>query len=116
MLVLGIDPGTATTGFGFVREEEDGEIVAVHYGVVSTQAGVPMPKRLQKLYVDPTDLSAQCKPDEGPIEEMVFGKNITASITVSPRRGIALQAAAHADLPIGEYKTAPVEKANDAVG
>ena len=82
MLVLGIDPGTATTGFGFVREEEDGEIVAVHYGVVSTQAGVPMPKRLQKLYVDLTDLIAQYKPDEGAIEEMFFGKNITAAITV----------------------------------
>src|SRR5258708_30315285 len=74
MLVLGIDPGTATTGFGFVREEEDGEIVAVHYGVVSTQAGVPMPKRLQKLYVDLTDLIAQYKPDKGPTRERFFGR------------------------------------------
>ncbi len=110
MLVLGIDPGTATTGFGFVREEEDGEIVAVHYGVVSTQAGVPMPKRLQKLYVDLTDLIAQYKPDEAAIEEMFFGKNITAAITVAQGRGVALLAMQNANLLIREHKPAEVKQ------
>jgi crossover junction endodeoxyribonuclease RuvC len=110
MLVLGIDPGTATTGFGFVREEEDGAIVAVHYGVILTKAGVPMPRRLQKLYVDLTDLITQYKPDEAAIEEMFFGKNITAAITVAQGRGVALLAMQNANLLIREYKPAEVKQ------
>jgi crossover junction endodeoxyribonuclease RuvC len=110
MLVLGIDPGTATTGVGLVREEEDGEIVMAYYGVVSTPAGTPMPKRLQKLYNDLTDLIAQYKPDEAAIEEMFFGKNITAAITVAQGRGVALLAMQNANLLIREYKPAEVKQ------
>lgn len=111
MLVLGIDPGTATTGVGLVREEEDGAIVMVHYGAVLTPAGMPMPKRLQKLYNDLTDLIAQYKPDEAAIEEMFFGKNITAAITVAQGRGVALLAMQNANLLIREYKPAEIKQA-----
>ncbi len=110
MLMMGIDPGTATTGFGFVREEEDGNIVAVTYGVVLTEKGTPMSKRLQKLYNDLTALIAEYKPDAAAIEEMFFGKNVTAAITVAQGRGVALLAMENAKLPIHEYKPAQIKQ------
>ncbi len=110
MLMLGIDPGTATTGFGFVREEEDGQMVAVTYGVVSTPAKMPMPERLQNLYRELTRLIATYKPDGAAIEEMFFGKNVTAAIHVAQGRGVALLALADANLPIHEYKPATIKQ------
>ncbi|HLY29105.1 MAG TPA: crossover junction endodeoxyribonuclease RuvC [Aggregatilineales bacterium] len=111
MLVLGIDPGTATTGYGFVREEEDGQVIAVAYGVVSTPAKTPMPKRLQQLYRELTHLIATYKPDAAAIEEMFFGKNVTAAIHVAQGRGVALLALADANLRIHEYKPASIKQA-----
>ncbi len=110
MLVLGIDPGTATTGYGFVREEEDGGVTAVAYGVVLTEPKTPMPQRLQKIYREITRLIAEYKPDEAAIEEMFFGKNVTAAIHVAQGRGVALMAMADANLPIREYKPAQIKQ------
>jgi crossover junction endodeoxyribonuclease RuvC len=110
MLVLGIDPGTATTGYGLVREEEDGETVMVAYGVILTERTMPMPQRLQKIYREVTRLIQEYKPDAAAIEEMFFGKNVTAAITVAQGRGVALMALADAQLPIREYKPAQVKQ------
>ncbi len=110
MLVLGIDPGTATTGYGFVREDEDGTVVAVAYGVILTEPKMPMPQRLQKIYREVGRLIAEYKPDEGAIEEMFFGKNVTAAIHVAQGRGVALMAMADANLPIREYKPAQIKQ------
>jgi crossover junction endodeoxyribonuclease RuvC len=110
MLVLGIDPGTATTGYGLVREEEDGATVMVAYGVILTDRKMPMPERLQKIYREITRLIQEYKPDAAAIEEMFFGKNVTAAITVAQGRGVALMALADAELPIREYKPAQVKQ------
>jgi crossover junction endodeoxyribonuclease RuvC len=110
MIILGIDPGTATTGYAFIREEEDGTPVAVEFGVISTVPKTPMPKRLQHLYRRLSELIAAFKPDEAAIEEMFFGKNVTAAITVAQGRGVALLALADAGLPIREYKPAEVKQ------
>jgi crossover junction endodeoxyribonuclease RuvC len=110
MLILGIDPGTATTGFGLVREDEDGGVVAVDYGVISTVPKMPMPQRLQIIYREVTRLIQTYKPDEAAIEEMFFGKNVTAAIHVAQGRGVALMAMADANLPIREYKPAQIKQ------
>ncbi|MEP7285820.1 MAG: crossover junction endodeoxyribonuclease RuvC [Chloroflexota bacterium] len=110
MLVLGIDPGTATTGYGVVREDDDGSIVAVTYGVILTDSKSPMPKRLQKIYRDVTALIVEYKPDVAAIEEMFFGKNVTAAITVAQGRGVVLLAMQNAELPIREYKPAQIKQ------
>ncbi len=110
MLVLGIDPGTATTGYGFVSEETDGTVVAVAYGAIITAPKTPMPQRLQKIYREVTRLIAEHKPDEASIEEMFFGKNVTAAIHVAQGRGVALMAMADANLPIREYKPAQIKQ------
>jgi crossover junction endodeoxyribonuclease RuvC len=110
MLVIGIDPGTATTGYGFVREDDDGSTVMVTYGVISTDKKMPMPQRLQTIYREVTRLIQEYKPDAAAIEEMFFGKNVTAAITVAQGRGVALMALADAKLPIRQYKPAQVKQ------
>lgn len=104
MLILGLDPGTATTGYGFVREESDGELVAVDYGVISTKAKTPMPERLQQIYDKLSALIKRHNPDALAIEQLFFGKNATTGITVAQARGVMLLTAAQNGLPMREYK------------
>jgi crossover junction endodeoxyribonuclease RuvC len=110
MLMLGIDPGTATTGYAFVREAADGTYIPEKFGVVITPADWAMPRRLQSLYRQLSDLIATYKPDSGAIEELFFGKNITTAITVAQGRGVALLAMSNAGLPIREFTPAEVKQ------
>jgi crossover junction endodeoxyribonuclease RuvC len=110
MLMLGIDPGTATTGFAFVQEDADGGLIPIHYGVILTPAKTPMPRRLDILYTALTALIAEYRPDAASIEEMFFGKNVTAAITVAQGRGVALLALQKAGLPIYEFKPAEIKQ------
>lgn len=104
MLVLGLDPGTATTGYGLVKEHEDGSIEAIAYGVISTKAKTPMPKRLQQIFEELNQLVERYQPDEIAIEELFFGKNVTTGITVAQARGIMLLVAAQHNIPLTSYK------------
>ncbi len=111
MLVLGIDPGTATTGYGLVREHPDGRLEAVAYGVIETKPRLPMPQRLQQIHAAITALIAQHAPDAAAIEALFFGKNVTTAITVAQGRGVILLALAEAGLPIHEYKPSEIKQA-----
>ncbi len=110
MLMLGIDPGTATTGYAFITEDPNGTYHPVNFGVVLTPADMAMPLRLQSIYRQLTDLIAKYKPNSGAIEEMFFGKNITTAITVAQGRGVALLSMINAGLPIREFKPAEVKQ------
>src|SRR5689334_17428577 len=102
MIVLGIDPGTATTGYGLVQEAENGpELVA--YGVILTPAGAPMPDRLVTIYQALVDLIAKYRPATGAVEKLFFQKNVSTAMTVGQARGVAILAMAQAGLTIGEY-------------
>jgi crossover junction endodeoxyribonuclease RuvC len=111
MLVLGIDPGTATTGYGLVRELSSGDLEAVAYGVITTPAHTPMADRLRQIYREITALIAQYQPAAAAVETMYFGKNVTTAITVAQARGVILLALAEAGLPIREYKPAEIKQA-----
>ncbi len=104
MLTLGIDPGTATIGYGLVRELEDGSLNAVDYGVITTPSTLRMPDRLVMIFDALTTLVEQHRPDRAAVEEMFFGKNITTAITVAQGRGVILLTLIQAGLPIYEYK------------
>lgn len=110
MLIMGLDPGTATVGYAFVAEDENGDPVAQDYGVIITKPSMPMPNRLQIIYREVTRLIAEHKPDAAGVEEMFFGKNVTAAITVAQGRGVALMAMADANLKIYEYKPAEIKQ------
>jgi crossover junction endodeoxyribonuclease RuvC len=110
VLVLGIDPGTAITGYGLVRETRD-RLYLVDSGVVTTRAGQPLPKRLQIIYGGLTAIIRQHEPDVAAVEELFFSRNVRTALSVGHARGVTLLALADADLPIHEYKPLEVKQA-----
>ena len=116
MLSLGIDPGTATIGFGLVRELSDGALQAVHYGVISTPTKQPMYERLKKIYDELTQLIETYQPDRAGVEELFFARNVTTAITVAQGRGVILLALSNAGVPINEYKPNMVKQSISGYG
>jgi crossover junction endodeoxyribonuclease RuvC len=110
VLVLGIDPGTAITGYGLVRED-DQELALVDYGVITTPAGQPLPTRLQAIYQGLTDVIREHQPQSAAVEELFFSRNVRTALSVGHARGVTLLALADADLPIHEYKPLEVKQA-----
>ncbi len=111
MLALGIDPGTATTGFGLVREQEDGGLAVVEYGVITTPAGMPMEQRLLDLHQQLRTILLLHRPDNGAVEKLFFQRNVTTAISVAQARGVALLGLAEAGLPVAEYTPMEVKQA-----
>ena len=110
MIVLGIDPGIATIGFGVVRIEKQKQTV-LQYGVITTPAGLPLSNRLLQISNDMEELIRQVKPDEMAVEELFFSKNITTGIAVAHGRGVILLAAERLGVPIYEYTPMQVKQA-----
>ncbi|MFN2194590.1 MAG: crossover junction endodeoxyribonuclease RuvC [Anaerolineales bacterium] len=116
MLVIGIDPGTATTGYGLVREANDGSLAAVAYGVVTTPPDMPMPQRLQRLHTELNEILALHQPDSGAVEQLFFQTNVKTAISVGQGRGVALLCLAQAGLAVGEYTPLEVKQAVTGYG
>ncbi|MBS1254037.1 MAG: Crossover junction endodeoxyribonuclease RuvC [Anaerolineales bacterium] len=111
MLVVGVDPGTAITGYGLVRQLGGRQVELVDYGVIRTPSDRPMAERLRQLYHDLHDVVAEHQPDEAAVEELFFSRNVTTALTVGQARGVAMLAAAEAGLPVHEYKPAEIKQA-----
>lgn len=107
MLVIGLDPGTAITGYGIVRDDEEGALVAVDFGVIKTPSRLPMPERLLKLHRELAKIIDLHRPENGAVEKLFFQKNVKTAISVGQARGVALLALAETRIPISEY--APME-------
>jgi crossover junction endodeoxyribonuclease RuvC len=116
MLVLGIDPGTATTGFGLVRETERGELEVVDYGTVLTPAGLEAEKRLLMLYERLNEIVLLHRPDSAAVEKLFFRRNVTTAIAVGQARGVALLCLAQHKLPVAEYTPMQVKQAVSGYG
>lgn len=110
MVILGIDPGYATTGFG-VLEQVRGTIRLLNYGTITTPAGVDFSRRLVMLYDDMNELLQTVKPDAVAVEELFFGHNVTTGIGVSHGRGVILLAVAQFGAPLFEYTPNQVKQA-----
>ncbi len=110
MRVLGIDPGTAITGYGVVEGEGDG-LSLTTYGAITTPANQPLPQRLQHIYRELRALISEWDPDSAAVEELFFSKNARTALSVGHARGVALLAITEAGLPIQEYKPAEVKQA-----
>lgn len=115
-LAIGIDPGTATTGYGLVRENRDGSLEAVDFGVITTPKDMPDAERLDMLYQQLTGILRQHKPATCGVEKLFFQKNITNAITVGQARGVILLALAQAGLDVGEYTPNEVKLAVSGYG
>ncbi len=115
MRILGLDPGTATTGYGIV-DAEDGELTAVTYGTITTPAKMEMPYRLQMIQQELQQLLDEFQPDTAGIEEVFFGRNVTTAITVGQARGVLMLTLVNAGIPIGEYSPPKIKDAVTGYG
>jgi crossover junction endodeoxyribonuclease RuvC len=102
-LVLGIDPGTATTGYGLVRDREDGSLESVAYGTILTSPGLAVHQRLSILFHQLTELLLLHRPDYCAVEKLFFQSNVKTAIAVGQARGVALLAIGEARLELSEY-------------
>ncbi|HBS58583.1 MAG: crossover junction endodeoxyribonuclease RuvC [Bacillota bacterium] len=113
MLVLGIDPGTAIMGYGFV-ESHGNRLKAVAYGALRTTAGTPNELRLRHIYEELTGLIETYRPDIVSVEELFFNKNVRTAMAVGQARGVALLAAANANVSLLEFT--PLQVKQSVVG
>lgn len=116
MLVLGIDPGTATTGFGLVDETPQGGYTVVDYGVILTPAGMAQEKRLLILFDRVNEILLLHRPDCGAVEKLFFQRNVTTALAVGQARGVAMLAMAQKGLPVAEYTPMEVKQAVTGYG
>ena len=111
MLVIGIDPGTAITGYGLVKENADGSLAVVDYGVILTSNEMTMAERLLELHRRLSELLLLHRPDGGAVEKLFFQRNVRTAISVGQGRGVAMLALAQAGLPVTEYTPLEVKQA-----
>jgi crossover junction endodeoxyribonuclease RuvC len=90
MIILGIDPGTATTGYAFIDKTKRGELKVVDYGVISTDKSDSNSKRLLVLHKDLLALIKKYKPEMAGVEKLYFERNVTTAMGVSQARGVVL--------------------------
>ena len=117
MRSLGIDPGTAITGWGVVEQDQNGQdLVLIEYGVITTPAKTPLPDRLKTIYSELQTIIQNFQPETSAIESLFFSRNTTTALSVGHARGVAMLALANADLPIAEYKPLEVKQAISGYG
>lgn len=111
MLVLGIDPGTALTGYGLVRQDAAGKLQLVDFGAISTPARLPMAERLRRLHQELTDIIQLHQPEIGAVEKLFYQRNVSTAISVGQGRGVAILALAQAGVKVDEYTPGEVKQA-----
>lgn len=109
MLILGIDPGTATVGFGYLEVDGSRPANSPAYGVIKTDKGMPMSERLAVLHGDLRELLAERLPDVMAVEELFFFRNVNTALPVAQARGVILLAAAQCGVPVVGYSPAQVK-------
>ena len=115
MIILGIDPGLATLGYGVI-EADRGNYKMIQFGTVTTPAGQPMPIRLRAVYQGVSQLMNIYQPDDVAFEELFFSKNITTGMAVSAARGVALVAVANRTENLYEYTPMQIKQAVTGYG
>jgi crossover junction endodeoxyribonuclease RuvC len=112
VLILGIDPGTAVTGYGVVRAgAQQGQHTLVECGVIRTRADRPLPERLKDISDGVRELLARHRPDAMAVEDVFYARNVRTTLVLGHARGVILLAGAEAGIPIHEYPPAEIKKA-----
>jgi crossover junction endodeoxyribonuclease RuvC len=110
-LALGIDPGTATTGFGLVRMQADGGLVAVKFGVITTPKDTTAPARLEMLYNELCELLGQHHPETAAVEKLFFQRNVSTALAVGQARGVVMLALQQSGIEAFEYTPNEIKQA-----
>lgn len=110
MIVLGIDPGTAVTGYGVVRRDE-GAPTLLECGIIRTRPKDPLPDRLCAIHDGIAELIERHRPTAMAIEDVFYARNVRTTIVLGHARGVVLLCGAKAGLEICEYTPAEIKKA-----
>lgn len=110
MRILGLDPGTATTGFGVIEYFND-EYILLDYGCITTPANQPLQLRIKQITQDLGTLLSEWHPKEIAIEELFFSKNVKTAMQVAYARGAMMQRLSSENYEITEYKPQQVKEA-----
>ena len=115
MIILGIDPGLATLGYGVI-EADNNRRRLIQFGTLTTPAGQPMPQRLRAIFQGMNQLMDIYRPDDVAFEELFFSKNITTGMAVSAARGVALVAVVQRTDDLYEYTPMQIKQAVTGYG
>ena len=113
MIVLGIDPGTAVTGYGVVRgrgTRQSGGAELVECGVIRTRASEPLAARLADIYEGVRELIARHQPQAMAVEDVFYARNVRTTVVLGHARGVVLLAGQQAGVTIHEYPPAEIKK------
>jgi crossover junction endodeoxyribonuclease RuvC len=110
MIVIGVDPGAANTGFGVVRAVGE-QLVALDGGVIETPPSMAVEERLARIHGTLGDLIEWHEPKAMALEDLFFGRNVGSALAVGQARGVAMLAAAQRRLPCFDYTPQAVKKA-----
>lgn len=110
MVIMGIDPGIAIVGYAVV-ELKGNSYKVLDYSAITTEAGVPTPDRLGKIYDEMNELIIKYKPEDIAFEELFFNKNVKTAITVAQARGVEVLCARKNHLNIFEYTPLQIKQA-----
>jgi crossover junction endodeoxyribonuclease RuvC len=115
MIIVGIDPGLATVGFGVIQKGEE-KIIPVSYGCIQTSSEKQTSERLLEIYNEINALFEKYNPQAVAIEKLFFNKNVTSALSVSEARGVILLAAQRKQIPVFEYTPAQIKQAITGTG
>jgi crossover junction endodeoxyribonuclease RuvC len=115
-VVLGIDPGTATTGYGIVRKDGRNPLTLVECGVIRTKPRDSLAQRLAEIHEGIADLISRHSPNVLSIEDIFYARNVRTTVVLGHARGVILLAAAQAGLEIHEFPPAEIKKAVAGTG
>lgn len=115
MIIVGIDPGLATVGFGVIEKSQE-NIIPVSYGCIRTSAEKRTSERLLNIYNETNALFEKYSPQTVAVEKLFFNKNVTSAIMVSEARGVILLAAQQKQIPVFEYTPAQIKQAITGTG
>jgi len=110
MIILGIDPGIATVGFGVI-ESRGMDNTHISHGVISTPADIALSKRLRRIHIDTLELIDAFKPDAISIEELFFNTNLKTAVAVAHGRASVILAGEERGIPMFEYTPLQVKQA-----
>jgi crossover junction endodeoxyribonuclease RuvC len=116
VVVLGIDPGTAVTGYGIVRREGRNPLTLVECGVIRTKPRDALPQRLAEIHEGVAELIRRHQPTVLSIEDIFYARNVRTTVVLGHARGVILLAAAHAGIEIHEYPPSEIKKAVAGTG
>ena len=115
LIILGIDPGLATTGFGLIKTKGQ-QVKHIKCGTIDTPAKTELSKRLVTIFKKTNELIKKYRPDIVAVEDLFFCKNVKTALQVGHARGVVLLAAEQNKLPAYEYTPLQVKQAITSYG